>query len=177
MLNHLSLQSQNLDLYGMRGNPMTLVQNRIFPWTTLYLGSNLWLSTPAIQQGRILFPANFQSWQVTAGVNVTLFEKRFKDEKRERKEAKKQARSAKVLNSGTAELNPLKLQDHSDLLSDTINEEGDGVVISSLYSRDHVSVFGKPVKNHASEHGLSEEEKESLDEARKNLKAQMTVLE
>lgn len=126
MLNHLSLQSQNLDLYGMRGNPMTLVQNRIFPWTTLYLGSNLWLSTPAIQQGRILFPANFQSWQVTAGVNVTLFEKRFKDEKRERKEAKKQARSAKALNSGTAELNPLKLQDHSDLLSDTINEEGDG---------------------------------------------------
>jgi hypothetical protein len=104
----------------------TLVQNRIFPWTTLYVGSNLWLSTPAIQQGRILFPANFQSWQVTAGVNVTLFEKRFKDEKRERKEAKKQARSAKVLNSGTAELNPLKLQDHSDLLSDTINEEGDG---------------------------------------------------
>ena len=88
MLNHLSLQSQNLDLYGMRGNPMTLVQNRIFPWTTLYVGNNLWLSTPAIQQGRILFPANFQSWQVTAGVNVTLFEKRFKDEKRERKEAK-----------------------------------------------------------------------------------------
>ena len=27
MLNHLSLQSQNLDLYGMRGNPMTLGQN------------------------------------------------------------------------------------------------------------------------------------------------------
>ena len=73
----------------------TLVQNRIFPWTTLYVGSNLWLSTPAIQQGRILFPANFQSWQVTAGINVTLFEKRFKEEKRERKEAKKQARLEK----------------------------------------------------------------------------------
>lgn len=52
-----------------------------------------------------------------------------------------------------------------------INEDGDGVVISSLYSRDHVSVFGKPIKNHSSEHGLSEEEKESLDEAGKNLGA------
>ena len=47
-----------------------------------------------------------------------------------------------------------------------LNEEGDGVIISSLYSRDHVSVFSKPVKNHASEYELSEEETQALREAR-----------
>jgi len=44
-----------------------------------------------------------------------------------------------------------------------INEEGDGVVISTLYSRDHVSVFAKPVKKHVSEYELSDEEKEVLE--------------
>ncbi|MDQ2933131.1 MAG: DUF4446 family protein [bacterium] len=46
-----------------------------------------------------------------------------------------------------------------------LNEEGDGVIISSLYSREHVSVFSKPVVKHKAEHELSEEEKESLDNA------------
>lgn len=43
-----------------------------------------------------------------------------------------------------------------------LNEEGDGVVISSLYSRDHVSVFSKPIKKLKSEYELSEEEKEAI---------------
>lgn len=51
-----------------------------------------------------------------------------------------------------------------------INEDGDGVILSSLYSRDHVSVFSKPVKNHASEFELSDEERESLEHAKKGLK-------
>ena len=72
----------------------TVVQNRIFPWTTLYVGTNLWLSAPALQNGTLLLPGNFQSWQVTAGVNVTLFEKRFKQERQERKAAKKAAKQA-----------------------------------------------------------------------------------
>lgn len=50
-----------------------------------------------------------------------------------------------------------------------INEEGDGVIISSLYSRDHVSVFSKPVKSHGSEYELSDEEAESLENAKKGL--------
>ena len=51
-----------------------------------------------------------------------------------------------------------------------INEEGDGVIISSLYSREHVSVFSKPIKKHSSEFELSDEEKESLENAKKGLK-------
>lgn len=51
-----------------------------------------------------------------------------------------------------------------------LTEDGDGVIISSLYARDHVSVFGKPVKGHESVHELSEEEQESLEAAKKQLK-------
>jgi hypothetical protein len=50
-----------------------------------------------------------------------------------------------------------------------INEDGDGVIISSLYSREHVSIFGKPLKKFASEFELSEEEKESVEKAKTNL--------
>ena len=46
-----------------------------------------------------------------------------------------------------------------------LNEEGDGVVLSSLYSRERMSVFAKPVKNGKSEYELSAEEKEVLKKA------------
>lgn len=46
-----------------------------------------------------------------------------------------------------------------------LNEEGDGVVFSSLYSRDRMSVFAKPIKNNKSEYELSDEEKEALKKA------------
>lgn len=48
-----------------------------------------------------------------------------------------------------------------------LTEEGDGVVISSLYSRDRMSVFAKPVRRHASEHELTEEEREVLTRAKR----------
>ncbi len=51
-----------------------------------------------------------------------------------------------------------------------LNEHGDGVIISSLYSREHVSVFSKPVQNKGSEYELSEEERESLETAMGKLK-------
>ncbi len=47
-----------------------------------------------------------------------------------------------------------------------LNEDGDGVVISGLYSRDKVGVYAKPVKAHASEHELSDEEAQVLKEAK-----------
>lgn len=49
-----------------------------------------------------------------------------------------------------------------------LNEEGDGVVFSSLYSRDRMSIFAKPVKNHKSEYELSTEEKQALEKAKVN---------
>ncbi len=47
-----------------------------------------------------------------------------------------------------------------------LNEERDGVIISSLYSREHISVYSKPVVKGKSEYELSEEEKESLKSAK-----------
>lgn len=46
-----------------------------------------------------------------------------------------------------------------------LNEEGDGVVFSSLYSRERMSIFAKPVKNGKSEYELTTEEKEVLRKA------------
>ncbi len=46
-----------------------------------------------------------------------------------------------------------------------MDENGDGLVISSLYSRDKVSVYAKPLKNSKSEYELSQEEKEAIDKA------------
>ena len=46
-----------------------------------------------------------------------------------------------------------------------LNEEGDGVVLSSLYSRERMSIFAKPIKNNKSEYELSAEEKEVLKKA------------
>ena len=50
-----------------------------------------------------------------------------------------------------------------------MNEKGDGVVLSSLYSRDHVSVFSKPVKKFQSEFETTAEEKTVLNQAKESL--------
>ncbi len=47
-----------------------------------------------------------------------------------------------------------------------LNEEGDGVVVSSLYARERMSVFAKPIKNGKSEYELSDEEKDVLEKAK-----------
>jgi hypothetical protein len=49
-----------------------------------------------------------------------------------------------------------------------LNEDGDGLVMSSLYSRERMSVFAKPIKGGKSEYELSAEEKEALKKAEVN---------
>lgn len=46
-----------------------------------------------------------------------------------------------------------------------MNDEGNGVVMSSLYARDRMSIFAKPIVNGKSEFELSSEEKEVLNKA------------
>jgi hypothetical protein len=52
-----------------------------------------------------------------------------------------------------------------------VNEKGDGVVLTSMYTRDRISMFAKPLVAFASEFELTEEEKESIEKAKKNLGA------
>lgn len=51
-----------------------------------------------------------------------------------------------------------------------LNENGDGTLISSIYTRDRVSVYSKGLKDFISEHGMSEEEIEALEMAKQKLK-------
>ena len=46
-----------------------------------------------------------------------------------------------------------------------LDEEGNGLVLSSLYSRERMSVFAKPIKSGKSEYELSNEEREVLSKA------------
>jgi hypothetical protein len=50
-----------------------------------------------------------------------------------------------------------------------LNEYGNGVVLTSMYSRDRISMFAKPVKGFKSEYELSEEELESIEKAKQNV--------
>lgn len=46
-----------------------------------------------------------------------------------------------------------------------LSEEGDGTVVSSLYARDRMSVFAKPIKNFTSEFEMTEEEQKVVKQA------------
>ncbi len=52
-----------------------------------------------------------------------------------------------------------------------INEQGDGVVLTSMYSRDRISMFAKPVKNFSSDYELSGEERQAIDASKQSLAA------
>ena len=70
---------------------------------------------------------------------------------------------------GTVRFNPFSdVGGNQSFASAFIDHHGNGVVLSSLYSRDKVSVFAKPVKELKSEYELSEEEKEALKRAWEN---------
>lgn len=48
-----------------------------------------------------------------------------------------------------------------------LSENGDGTVLSSIYARDRISVFAKPIKNLSSEFEMTEEEKDAVARAAK----------
>lgn len=47
-----------------------------------------------------------------------------------------------------------------------MDEQGDGVVISSLYARDKVGIYAKPLNKFQSEFELSQEEKEAITKSK-----------
>ena len=66
----------------------------------------------------------------------------------------------------TVRYNPFKDQGGNQSFATCfMDENGDGLVISSLYSRDKVSVYAKPLVDGKSEYELSQEEKDSIDKA------------
>lgn len=74
---------------------------------------------------------------------------------------------------GTIRFNPFKGNGeggNQSFASSFLSEKGDGLVLSSLYSRDRVSIFAKPVKGGKSEYELTSEEREALQHAQQQLK-------
>lgn len=47
-----------------------------------------------------------------------------------------------------------------------LNDEGDGVVLSSLYARDRMSIFAKPIEGGVAIHDLTDEEREVLNKSK-----------
>ncbi len=67
---------------------------------------------------------------------------------------------------GTVRFNPFEDAGSNQSFSIAfLDEHGDGVVISSLYSREKFTVYAKPIKNRNSEYPLSKEEKDAIEGA------------
>lgn len=50
-----------------------------------------------------------------------------------------------------------------------LDEDGNGVVVSSIYGRGHVGVYSKPISKFTSTFELTDEEKEAINESKKKL--------
>ncbi len=74
---------------------------------------------------------------------------------------------------GIIRFNPFKELGGNQSFSIAILDGNDnGVVITSLYSREGNRVYGKPIKNGQSEYLLSEEEKKAIEQAKYGRKNQ-----
>lgn len=69
----------------------------------------------------------------------------------------------------TVRFNPFKDQGGNQSFATCLmDDNGNGVVISSLYSRDKVSVYAKPLEKYTSAYELIEEEELAIAEAKKH---------
>ena len=99
--------------------------------------------------------------------------KHFKKEVATYLETAEKRLSGSIRGVGTIRFNPFKGDGsggNQSFASSFVSEKGNGVTLSTLYSRDHVSIFAKPLKNFVSEFELTKEEKESLVKAREAMK-------
>jgi hypothetical protein len=68
-----------------------------------------------------------------------------------------------IRNIETVRFNPFpEVGGNQSFAMSLLNDEGNGVVISSLYARDRTSLFAKPIKAGQSEFELTKEEKSVL---------------
>lgn len=71
----------------------------------------------------------------------------------------------KMMNAFTIRFNPFQgkgIGGNQSFSSVFVDEEGNGVVITSMHTRERTNVFAKPLKNWESEYELSEEEKRAI---------------
>jgi len=72
-------------------------------------------------------------------------------------------------NIGVIRFNPFKeTGGNQSFAIALLNNKNDGVIISSLYTRERVNIFAKPITNGSSEFKLTGEEHEALNKAQNN---------
>jgi hypothetical protein len=72
-----------------------------------------------------------------------------------------------IRNIKTLRFNPFEDQGSKQSFAvSLLNDNGDGVILSSLFARDRMSIFAKPIQNGASEFELTDEEKEVLTQSK-----------
>lgn len=72
-----------------------------------------------------------------------------------------------IRNIKTLRFNPFEDQGSKQSFAvSLLNDNGDGVILSSLFARDRMSIFAKPIKNGVSEFELTDEEKEVLTKSK-----------
>ncbi|MBI4121306.1 MAG: DUF4446 family protein [Parcubacteria group bacterium] len=103
---------------------------------------------------------------ISLGDDLQLLIKEKREQEAQIKDLDNRVRKS-VKEVGVVRFNPFKGTSGSNqsFAAAFVNEEGNGTVISSLYSREQVSVFAKPLKNGQSEYELSKEEKEAVARA------------
>lgn len=77
----------------------------------------------------------------------------------------------KMTNASTVRFNPFQgagIGGNQSFSSVFANEEGDGVIVTSMHTRERTNIFAKPLKNWQSEYELSEEEKQALKNQKSN---------
>ena len=93
----------------------------------------------------------------------------FKEKSEEYHKLVEQRLRKSVQSIETKRFNPFKgtgAGGNQSFASAFINENGDGLILSSLYSSDRMSVFAKPVQQFSSTFELTEEEQSALEDAK-----------
>lgn len=134
----------------------------------------IWLAFLAHKLNRLLGGTNAKNIeQSLSAVHADLADfKNFRSELEQYLETVEHRLKQSVQSIETVRFNPFKgTGDGGNQSFSTafINEQGDGVVVSSLYSRERISIFSKAIKNFNSEFELTEEEREVIQNAEKKL--------
>lgn len=101
----------------------------------------------------------------------------FKNQKRTEEKAHKALNKIKELDKaalhsiqkiGVVRFNPFsEIGSNQSFAIALLDQKDDGIVISSLYSKEGTRIYTKPIKNGESEYSLSKEEEESIKQALK----------
>lgn len=144
----------------------------------ILLGINLiiaiWLLRGEIRLKKLLRGGNenLESLLVSTGEKIDKLEK-FQEESKQGFSILNEKISTSIRGVGLVRFNPFEGKGsggNQSFAAAFLDEDGNGLVISSLYSRERVSTYSKPVeKFKATMYELSSEEKEAVSEAKKKI--------